>query len=136
MRIRFGATLWLGITQFDFSVCLHIRQILRIWLLFPILENTGLLLEFPHDVENINILFLFFKILFKNFIYFNWRLIILQYCNGFCHTLTWISHGCPRVPYPEPPSHLPPHPIPLIKPGLAIYFTYDNIQNINILNHE
>ena len=22
------------------------------------------------------------------FIYFNWRLIALQYCGGFCHTLT------------------------------------------------
>ena len=29
---------------------------------------------------------------FKKFIYFNWRLITLQYCSGFCHTLTWISH--------------------------------------------
>ena len=24
------------------------------------------------------------------FIYFNWRLVTLQYC-GFCHTLTWIN---------------------------------------------
>ena len=36
---------------------------------------------------------------FENvFIYFNWRLITLQYCSGCCHTLTWIflpakSHG-------------------------------------------
>ena len=42
------------------------------------------------------------------FIYLNWRLItILQW---FCHTLTWISHGCTCAPHPEPPSHLPPHP--------------------------
>ena len=26
--------------------------------------------------------------------YFNWRLITLQYCSGLCHTLTWISYGC------------------------------------------
>ena len=45
------------------------------------------------------------------FIYFNRRLIILQYCSGFCHTLTWISHECTCVSHPEPPSHLPPHPI-------------------------
>ena len=40
-------------------------------------------------------------------IYINWRLITLQYCGGFCHTLTWISHGCTCVPHPEPlsPSH-------------------------------
>jgi len=34
--------------------------------------------------------FLFLKI---KFIYFSWRLITLQYCSGFCHTLIWISHG-------------------------------------------
>ena len=28
---------------------------------------------------------------FNSFIYFNWRLSTLQYCSGFCHTLTWIS---------------------------------------------
>ena len=27
----------------------------------------------------------------------------------FCHTLTWICHGCTCAPHPEPPSHLPPH---------------------------
>ena len=40
-----------------------------------------------------------FYYLFKNeFIYFNWRLITLQYCGGFCPTLTWISHGFTCVP--------------------------------------
>ena len=47
------------------------------------------------------------------FFYFNWRLITLQYCGSFCHTFTWISQGCTCVPHPEPPSHLPPHPIPV-----------------------
>ena len=49
-------------------------------------------------------------------------------------------HECTCVTHHEPPSHLPPHPIPLdhpsapapsmlscIEPGLAIRFTYDNI---------
>ena len=31
----------------------------------------------------------------------------------FYHILTWIHHGCTCVPHPEPPFHLPPHPIPL-----------------------
>ena len=31
----------------------------------------------------------------------------------FCHTSTWIHHGCTRVPHPEPPSVLPPCTIPL-----------------------
>ena len=50
-------------------------------------------------------------------IFISWRLITLQYCSGFCHTLTWISHGFTCVPHPEPPSHLPPHPIPVGHPG-------------------
>ena len=74
------------------------------------------------------------------FIYFNWTLITLPYCGGFCHIFTWISHGCTCVPHPYPPSHLPPHPMPqghpsapalstisCIEPGLDMYFTYDNI---------
>ena len=30
----------------------------------------------------------------------------------FCHTSTWIRHGCTRVPNPEPLSYLRPHTIP------------------------
>ena len=51
---------------------------------------------------------------FLNFIYFNWRITTLQYCGGFCHTSTWINHGCSRPPHPEhlppPPPPSPPHP--------------------------
>ena len=75
------------------------------------------------------------------FTYFNWRIITLQYCDGFCHTSTWISHGCTRVsPTWSPlPSSPPPHPSRLsqstsfgcpascIKLALVIYFTYGNI---------
>ena len=75
-------------------------------------------------------------------IYFNWRLITLQYCSGFCHTLTWINHGCTCVPHPEPSSHFPPSPshpsglsqctsfeclVSCFELGLVIFFTYDNI---------
>ena len=75
-------------------------------------------------------------------LYLNWRLITLQYCGGFCHTLTWI-----RRVYMCPPSRtLPPTslsisshpsgssqytgfacPVSCIEPGLAMYFTYGNI---------
>ena len=55
--------------------------------------------------------------LFFSFIFISWRLITLQYCSGFCHTLTWISHGFTCVPHPEPPSHLPLDPIPLGLPS-------------------
>ena len=51
-------------------------------------------------------------IFLKKIIYFNWRIITLQYCDGFCYILTWISHGYTCVPpyrsLLPPPS--PPHP--------------------------
>ena len=48
----------------------------------------------------------------KKLIYFNWRLITLQYCSGFCFTLTWISYGCTCVLHHQPPSLLPSHMVP------------------------
>ena len=59
---------------------------------------------------------------FFSFIFISWRLITLQYCSGFCHTLTWISHGFTCIPHPDPPSHFPLYPIPLglpSAPGLS-----------------
>ena len=48
---------------------------------FPILNQSAV----PCPVLTVA----FFKLL----IYFNWRLITLQYCDDFCHMLTWISYG-------------------------------------------
>ena len=53
-------------------------------------------------------------LLFFNINLFNWRLITILY--WFCHISTWIRHGYTRVPHPEPPSHFPPHTIPLVIP--------------------
>ena len=77
---------------------------------------------------------------FFPFFFISWRLITLQYCSGFCHTLTWTSHGFTYVPHPDPPSCLPPIPslwvflvhqpwalVSCIQPGLVICFTLDNI---------
>ena len=47
---------------------------------------------------------------FLNFIY-------LFIFSEFCHTLKWNSHGFTCVPHPDPPSHLPFHPIPLGLPS-------------------
>ena len=55
----------------------------------------------------------FFFLFFFPFNFISWRLINLQYCSGFCHTLTWISRGFTCIPHPDPPSHLPLHLIPL-----------------------
>ena len=73
-------------------------------------------------------------------VYFNRKIFTLQYCDGFCHTFTWISHGCMCPPHHEPPIHLPPTPssgfpqstsfecsTSYIKIALVIYFTYGNI---------
>ena len=68
--------------------------------------------------DSIFFFFHFQMFLFFNFYFFiSWRLIILQYCSGFCHTLTWISRGFICVPHTDPPSHLPLHPIPLGLPS-------------------
>ena len=69
---------------------------------------------------------------FKNFfIYFCWRLITLQYCSGFCHTLIWISHGFTCVPHLEPLSHLLPHPIPLGHPSVPNMSTLFHASNLD-----
>ena len=62
-----------------------------------------------------------------SFIFISWRLITLQYCSGFCHTLTLLSHGFTCIPHPDPPSHLPLYPIPLglpSAPGLSTCFMH------------
>ena len=52
----------------------------------------------------------FYFYFFKLFIFTLFYFIILYW---FCHTLTWIHHGCTCVPKHEPPSDLPPHNISL-----------------------
>ena len=72
---------------------------------------------------------IFFLYIFKNF---NWGLITLQYCGGFYHIFTWISHGCTCVPHPEPPSHLPPHPIPQGHPSAPALSTLSHVSYLDL----
>ena len=65
----------------------------------------------------------FFFLQFYLFIYFT----ILY---SFCHTLTWICHGCIWLPHPEPPSHLAPHPIPLGYPSALALSTLYHASNL------
>ena len=68
------------------------------------------------------ILFILFVILlsilsqkFYNDIYFFFCFFLIY--SEFCHTLKWNSHGFTCVPHPDPPSHLPLHPVPLGLPS-------------------
>ena len=65
------------------------------------------------------------------FFLFNWRLITLQCCGGFCHTFTCIRHGCTCVPHPDPPSHLPPRPIPQGYPSAPALSTLPLASNLD-----
>ena len=58
-----------------------------------------------------------FHPLFKFYLfYFICLFVCLFLLYWFCHTLTWIQHGCICIPKHEPPSHLPPHNISLGHP--------------------
>ena len=52
-------------------------------------------------------------IFFNFFLIFIFTLFYFTILYWFCHTLTWIHHGCTCIPKHEPPSHLPPHNISL-----------------------
>ena len=81
--------------------------------------------RFAHFMLSHGSLTLFFLI------YFNWRLVALQYRGGFCHTFTCISQGYTCVPHPEPPSHLPPHPIPQGHPSAPALSTLSHASNLD-----
>ena len=50
------------------------------------------------------------------FLIFIFTLFYFTILYWFCHTLTWIHHGCTCDSKHEPPSHLPSHNIPLGHP--------------------
>ena len=82
-------------------------------------------------------LYLFIFSFLKKFIYFNWRLITLQYCIGFAIHLpqvytcspSWTPLPPPSLYHPSGSSQCtsPKHPVSCIEPGLAIHFIYDII---------
>ena len=87
-------------------------------------QSSLLCKNVPSNVKTNTVmnLFRFWRHLFPHFIlfYFLKTFIFTLFCftilYWFCHTLTWIRHGCTWVPNPEPPSHLPAHIISLDLP--------------------
>ena len=60
------------------------------------------------------------------FIYFYFTILY-----WFCQTSTCIRHGCTCVPHPEPPSHFPPHTIPLGHPSAPAPSTLYHASNLD-----
>ena len=88
---------------------------------------NGVILTNYHPFLNfLNLFWMFLKI-----IYFNWKLIPLQYCGGF---LPYIHRNQPWVYMCSPswsPSHLPPHPIPQGHPSAPALSTLSHASNLD-----
>ena len=82
---------------------------------------------------------------FKKLFIFNWRIIALQYCDGFCHTSTWIGRrhtyvscllSLPSPPHPSRLSQSTSFGIPASysKFPLAGYFAYGDVYVSTLLS--
>ena len=118
------------------GVSQDLRKIYRQIFKFPLSVHC-LFIQFPTSfTAALEVPFTFFWLLYIYFCLFVCFLInlffyfTLQYC-WFCHTLTWIHHGCTCVPHPEPPSHLPPHPSPLGHPSAPAPSTLYHASNLD-----
>ena len=80
---------------------------LLIFFVLSVLIHHSILMRFFRT----NFIYLLFQL-----IYIGWRVITLQYCDGFCHTSTWIDHRYTCIP----PSWSPlPPPFPPYSSGLS-----------------
>ena len=96
-----------------------IVYIVKLWKLFCCFLLFSTFQFFFNEYGVLSYFFLFCKNLF--YLFFSFTILY-----WFCLTSTWICHGFTRVPHPEPPSHLSPHPIPLGHPSAPA---------LSILNH-
>ena len=82
------------------------------------LDLKGTRKRLSEEKETLGYSFFFFFTLLL--FYFIWRIITLQYCNGFCHTSTLISHEYTAVSPTWIPLPTPSHPNPLGCPSALI----------------
>ena len=66
-------------------------------------------------------------------IYFNWRIITLQYCDVFVIHQHESSIAIHVSPHPEPPSHLPPYPIPRGCPRVSALGALRHVWNLTLV---
>ena len=72
--------------SFSLHLCLIVSPPVCLFLFFSIIISHAMICIWQNHA-------MFIFISFFSFIFISWRLITWQCCSGFCHTLTWISHG-------------------------------------------
>ena len=78
-----------------------------------VVSTSWLLLQWFFFFNELKCLFIILFSFLNRLIYFNWRIITLQHCDGFSHTSIWIGHRHTHIPsILSSASQVPPQPIP------------------------
>ena len=82
------------------------------WPVLPVSDCEFLIFS-SYSAQNFFCVCVFWSLHFRNLFIFNWRIIDLKYCVGFCHMSTWIGH---KYTYDSSVLSIPPtsHPFPLL----------------------
>ena len=103
-----------------FLTCIQVSQETGKVVWYTYIFNNFSQFAVIHTVKGFSIVNEAEVVVFLEFPCFSFLFIYLFYFTilyWFCHTSSWICHGCTHVPNSEPLSHLPPHTIPLGHPS-------------------